>query len=117
MKFLWKDRIFNANVAQNATVYTSGVPFSRATGEVALLIVSSAGEITVTQQCSFDGENFHDPLDGAGSALGAVTAGMTVGTKYVVPSPVVAPYVRYKIVEANTAATDVSITLVSQEEE
>lgn len=117
MKFLWNKIIHSAEVAQNATAYSSSVPFSRATGELALKIVSSAGSVTITQQCSMDdGISWQDPEDVSGNALGAVVTTMTVGTKYVVPSAVVAPLIRYKIVENNTAASTVVLELCFQEE-
>jgi hypothetical protein len=115
-KVLSNQIIHNASVSQAATVYSDVVKADLSNGEVALEIVSSAGSITVTQQCSIDGYAWSDPVDGAGNALGAVVAAMTVGTKYVVPSAVVAPLIRYKIVEGNTAATVVKLRLIFQEE-
>lgn len=116
VKKLYNQVIHNAEVARNATAYTSSVPFSRATGEIAVEIISSAGSITVTQQCSQDNSTWYDPQDGSGSALGAVVAAMTVGSNYVCPSAVLAPYLRYKIVEGNTAATTVKLRVIFQEE-
>lgn len=109
-KNLTRQIIHSASVAQNATEYTDVVTSHRSTGDAAILIVSSAGSITVTQQCSLDNIKWYDPVNGAGSALGAVVATMTVGSKYVVPSTVVAPFLRFKIVEGNVAATTVTIT-------
>jgi hypothetical protein len=115
-KQLFDRVIHNVEVAQNATAYTSIVEATGSTGEVALEIVSSAGSITVTQQCSPDKNTWYDPEDGSGNALGAVVAAMTVGAKYVVPSAVVARFLRYKIVEGNTAASTVKIRFIMQED-
>ena len=112
---LWSDVILNQTVTSGATVYTSIVPAARSNGDVALEIISSAGTLAITQQCSMDGKTWYDPQDGAGNALGAVIAAMTVGSKYIVPSAVVAPYIRYKLVES-TAETIVKIKLIFSEE-
>lgn len=101
-------------VAKNATVYSSKVSVDDLAGHVAIQIVSTAGSVTITQQCSLDGTTFYDPTDTAGNALGQVVAAQTVTTGiYVIPDVVLAPYIRYKIVEGNVAATAVTINLVS----
>ena len=115
MRNLWKDVVYNGT-ANNNTTYGSVINTQRSTGDVAFKVVTSAGEIAVTQQCSMDGVNFYDPIDGADSALGTINASLTVGTYYIVPALVVAPYSRVKVVENGTASTVVTITMVFQEE-
>ena len=104
-------------VAKNATEYSSSMKLDRCNGNVAVLLKTTAGDITVTQQCSNDDITFYSPVDAAGAALGAVATNATVTTgKYISYSPVIAPYIRYKVVENNTAATVVDLEIVFQEE-
>ena len=112
------DTLMNTEaVAQADTHYTSSIKMDRFTGEVGVFIVSTAGSITVTQQCSIDGTNWYNPVNASGTALGTVCTALTVTTgKYVSYSPVMAPYARFKVLENNSAATDVTLKLVFNEE-
>lgn len=104
-------------VSQAATAYSSSCKFSSCVGYAGMLLVSTAGSITVTQQCSIDNMNWYNPVDENNSAQGQVAATVTVTTgRYIQFNPVIAPYIRFKIVEANSAATAVTITLLFQEE-
>ena len=101
-------------VGKNLTVYSSVVAVDDLAGHIGIRIISTAGSVTITQQCSLDGTTFYDPTDTAGTALGQVVAAQTVTAGiYVVPDVVLAPYVRYKIVEGDVAATAVTINFVS----
>lgn len=101
-------------IAKAETAYSSVVSVTDLAGHIGIQIISTAGSVTITQQCSLDGTTFYDPVDTAGTALGQVVAAQTVTTGiYVVPDVVLAPFIRYKIVEGNVAATAVTITLVS----
>lgn len=104
-------------VAQAATVYSTALKTPHQLGFMSLLIVTTAGSITVTQQVSMDGTTFYDAVDSDGNALGAVVAAMTVGTKYIQFSPVLAPHIRFKIVEGNSAPTAVSLNLAHLKDE
>ena len=101
-------------VGKNGAAYTPSIDFGKTTGFVCARITSSAGSITVTQQCSTDGVTFYDPVDVDNNALGQVAAAMTVGTRYAMARPCPAKYARYKVVEGNVAATVVTMTLVWQ---
>ena len=104
-------------VAQNATGYSKSFRSEGITGNVSIFLVSTAGSITVTQQVSNNNVDWYDPVNGAGSAVGAVAAALTVTTgKWVTFTPVVSRYTRFKIVEGNVAATVVSILYMCQEE-
>ena len=106
-----------AAVTKAGTSYSSSMKFDRCTGTVCVFLVSTAGSITVTQQCSMDDSNWYDPVNAAASALGAVIATMTVTTgKWISYSPVLSPYIRFKVVEGNVAATAVTLQLMFQEE-
>jgi hypothetical protein len=102
-------------VAQADTHYTSSVDFERCTGVASVLIISTAGTVTITQQCSLDDITWYDPINNAGVALGVVCTAKTVTTGiYVAYSPVATPYVRFKVVETNTAQTSVTVKLLFQ---
>jgi hypothetical protein len=105
-------------VAQNSTAYTGVVQFHKCSGDASVLFISTAGDITINQQVSFDNRNWYDPVDNAGSAVGTIATNATVTTgTYVSYSPVLAPYARYKIVENNTAATTVTVYSIFQEDD
>ena len=96
---------------QNATVYSSSRKFHDCDGTATLKIISTAGNITVTQQCSIDNSTWYDPETATGAA-GAVENAITVTTgRYLSFTPVMCPYIRFKIVEANVAATAVTLEL------
>jgi hypothetical protein len=104
-------------VAQNSTVYTQSCQYDYNSGYAAVLFSSTAGSITVTQQVSKDNKFWYNPVDNTNTAVGviATAAGVTTG-RWVAYSPVLAPYVRFRIVENNVAATDVALSLVFQED-
>ncbi len=119
MKVIGRKRLMTAkSVAKNGDEYSSSMDFSRCTGEVCVLIRSTAGSITVTQQCSVDGDAWFDPKDSDGSAAGAVGTTMTsiTGGKYITYTPVMAPYIRFKVDETDVAAASVTLDILFQEE-
>lgn len=99
-------------VAKAGTSYSTARRFWDCDGSVAVIIASSAGSISVSQQCSIDNINWFDPIASA-EAVGVVGTGITVTTGiYVAYTPVLADYIRFKVVEANVAETVVTLTLV-----
>lgn len=107
----------STEVGLGATVYSDSINFSKCQGEATVWLSSTAGRITVTQQCSINDVDWYDPVDTAAAALGAVASLVTVTTgRYVSYTPVIAPFIRYKIVE-NLAATVVNLILIFREEE
>lgn len=117
MKFLHTATLYDAvTIAKNGTGYTSSIAVDFITGYAAVLVTTSAGSITITQQISDDNINWYDPVNSDGTALGAVGAAVTVGTTYRVVSPVMGRFLRYKIVEGNVAETVVTLKLIYQEE-
>lgn len=106
-----KEVLMNAVEVDNTTKYSNSRRFHDCDGTACLLIVSTAGSITVTQQCSTDNKTWYDPENAAG-ALGAVEDTITVTTgRYLSFTPVLCDYIRFKVVENGTAATNVSLTL------
>ena len=65
------DTLMNVTtVAMNGTGYTSSMKFERCTETVCVFLVSTAGSITVTQQCSLDDSNWYDPINAAAKRFG-----------------------------------------------
>lgn len=103
-------------VTQAGTIYSGVISFRLTTGHASLLIASTAGSISITQQCFVNGE-WYDPYDSAGNLLGEVCTALTVTTgKYIQFYPVLTPKIRFKIVEHNVAPTVVTLQLLFQEE-
>lgn len=117
MRIVGRNTLMNAQaVGKAATAYSEAINFTRLTGEVAVLLRSTAGSINVTQQCSIDGKEWFDPANSGGASVGWVTIGQLVTTgRYIVYTPVMGTWVRYKVVENNVAATAVTLSLVFQE--
>lgn len=97
-------------VAKAKTEYSEVLDFTQSEGFNSVLIASTAGSITATVQGSMDGTNFYDMVDSDGNALGQVVAGMTVGTKLINFGSLFSPYIRFKVVEGDVAATVVTLT-------
>lgn len=107
-----KELLMNAVEVDNTTKYSNARRFHDCDGTACLLIISTAGSITVTQQCSTDKVTWYDPETASGAA-GAVEDTITVTTgRYLSFTPVLCDWIRFKVVEAGTAATNVSLTLV-----
>lgn len=107
-----KEKLMNVVAVSNTTVYSNSRKFHDCDGTACLLIVSTAGSITVTQQCSTDKVTWYDPETAAGAA-GAVEDTITVTTgRYLSFTPVLCDYIRFKVVENGTASSNVSLTLV-----
>jgi len=104
-------------LAQDGTEYTASIQFDACAGDATALVVSTAGSITIDQQCSLDDETWYDPTIPAGTATGNVTTALGVTTgAYIVFTVVLAPYVRFKITENDSAATVVTFTLIYRHE-
>ena len=102
-------------VAQADTHYSSSIDFGRCNGNASLFVISTAGTITVTQQCSLDDVTWCDPISPAGTALGTLCTAKAVTTGSLISySPVFTPYIRFKVVETDTAATVVTLKLIFQ---
>jgi hypothetical protein len=108
-----KEVLMNAvAISRNDTGhYSSSKKFHDCDGTACLKVISTAGSITVTQQCSLDNVTWYDPENAAG-AVGAVENAITVTTgRYLSFTPVLCDWIRFKVVEANVAATSVTLEL------
>jgi hypothetical protein len=96
-------------IAASGTAYSSAMDFRLCTGDAACVIASTAGSITVTQQCSADGLMWYDPETASGAA-GAVEDGVTVHVgRYLSFTPVVCLWARFKVVATSAAETVVTL--------
>ena len=104
-------------VGQNSTVFTGAFPFRTCNGYSSALVTNAAGSVTITQQCSPDGQRWFTPVDSTNSSIGVVVTAMSVNTagRYVQYNPVLCSFIRFQIIEINIAATTVGIILYPQE--
>jgi hypothetical protein len=101
------------SVEKSGTGYSSQMDFRRCAGNAALFIVNTAGSLTISQQCSFDQKNWYDPTDSTGGSLGVVSGYLSPTTGVYIPfTPVLSPYIKFKVIENGTAATAVTIRLI-----
>ncbi len=93
-------------VAQNDTHYSNSRRFHDCDGTATLKVISAGTDsnITVTQQCSLDDENWYDPETAAGAA-GAVENAITATTgRYLSFTPVLCDYIRFKVAQGAVGA-------------
>ena len=105
-------------VGMGLTVYSESTNFRYTDDNASILLTTTAGSITVTQQASMNNIQWYDAYDAAGNVLGTVVTaqGVTTG-KWIAYNPVMAPYTRFKVVEVGGAAnTVVTIELMLQED-
>lgn len=118
MKLLSIYKLMTDNaIAVNTTTNTSQIKTDLSTGYASLYVSNSAGSLKIIQQVSQDGITFIDPVDEGNNSLAIVASGIVKGTTSIVQfNPVLAPYTRYAIIEGNSNATTVALTLMMQEE-
>ena len=105
-------------VAQAATEYSQSTNFRYTDESASLLLSTTAGSITVSQQCSMNNVDWYDPYDTAGNLIAVVATaqGVTTG-KWIAYNPAMAPYTRFKVVETGGAAdSTVIVELMIQED-
>ena len=79
------------------------------------ILTSATGTMTITQQVSIDGATWIDPTNSTLTAVGAVYNALSLlTTRYIQFTPILAPYVRMKVVP--TEANTVTLKLVTQGE-
>ena len=104
-------------VAVNDTHYSNSRKFHDCDGTACLKIISTAGDITITQQCSLDDVTWYDPETASGAA-GAVENAITVTSaagRYLSFTPVLCDYIRFKVAQGTggvTATTNVTLELL-----
>lgn len=115
--------LMDAVTISSATKYSDSMKFHGCTGTAVMFIVSSAGTLAISQQCSQDNVNWYNPFDTSTGALGIVVAAQTVTTAvdggaagvYRVFTPVLSEWIRFKVIES-TASTVVTLKLLFRQE-
>lgn len=106
-----RELLMDAVTIDGATDYSESRPFHNCAGDAVLFIVSTAGTLAISQQCSMNNVDWYDPVNTSDSALGVVKSAQTVTTGvYVIFTPVISKFIRFKVTES-TAAAVVSLTL------
>ncbi len=118
MKLLSIYKLMTDNaLAVNTTTNTAIIDTSYSTGYASIYVSNSAGSVKIIQQVSWDKVNFMDPVDESGNSLALVGSGIIKGTTSTIQfNPVLSPYTRFAIIEGNSNATTVALTLMVQEE-
>jgi hypothetical protein len=113
--YISSEVLLNASELEAAdTHYSNSRVFHDCTGTACcLIVVTGDGTVTITQQCSTDNVTWYDP-ETASAAAGAVEDSITATAgRYLSFTPVLCPYIRFKVVETGEASTaTVSITLL-----
>jgi len=101
--------VMNAQaIAAGSTGYSSAIAALNMVGAYGAMhiTVTATGVMTITQQASLDGATWLDPTNGTMIAAGlAYAATYKVLTQYITFTPLVAPYIRFKV------EPDVSVTM------
>ena len=115
--FLAQEILRNAvSIVKAATEYSDSTKFRSTTGYSCMkIVIGTTCSVVITQQCSTNNVVWYDPIDISATALGTVGTFKTAGTYYVQFSPVMAPYIRFKLVEGDVAASAITLELVYQE--
>ena len=98
-------------VLQGTTAYTRSHLFTTS-GYCHVILTSTGGSLTITQQGSFDETNWYDAVNPYNEPLGLVCTaqGVTSG-KYIQYPPLLSKYVRFKIVENNVGNSTVTLAV------
>ena len=90
------------------TYYTQAINNHLTTGFASLLVLRSAGTLAITFECSDNGLDWYIPYDTVGTALNVVYAVLNAN-RWIVFSPQVAEYIRFKFVLTAANATVTAI--------
>jgi hypothetical protein len=105
--------LLNTTVSISGTKYSNSMDFRRCAGNAALFVTSSAGSITITQQCSYDDLKWYDPTDSTGAQLGIISGYLSSTSGVYIPfTPVLTKHIRFKVLENGTAETAVTLRLI-----
>jgi hypothetical protein len=97
----WSDK---SMTTATGTYYSDAIEQTYSKGFASLLILTSAGSLAITYEVSDDGTNFYTPYDTAGNALNSIATALTAD-RWIVFSPSVANYIRFKFVLTTTNST------------
>ena len=99
-------------LAQNSTKFSQAIMRrDKCAGFAGMLLTISAGSVNITQQCGLsDSAVFFSPVDKFSNSLGVVCSLFSAGTYWIQYDPVLAPFARFRVTEANVASTTVTFT-------
>lgn len=99
-------------LAQNSTGFSQVITHrNKCAGFAGMFFTISAGSLTITQQCGFTKDGlFYDPKDKNNNSLGVVCSLFSAGTYWVQYDPALAPFAKFKFVEANVGSMTVTFT-------
>jgi hypothetical protein len=97
----WTDKSMTTAVG---TYYSSPIRTHFCDGDTALLVLTSAGSLAITFEVSNNGINWYTPYDTDGQDLSVVYGALT-GDKWIVFTPEIAEYIRFKFVLTSSNST------------
>jgi hypothetical protein len=102
-------------VAVNVSNYSDSIRMKRASwyDQTAGLLVTTNGTVVVSQQCSLDGSTWYAPRLSNGTVTDSIAT--PDSTRYVQFTPVIAPFIRFKVL-GNSTSSNVSLNFISSEE-
>jgi len=97
-----------AMITATGTYYTDEIEQAYSKGHCSLLVLTSAGSLAITYEVSDDNVSWYTPKDTDGNALNVIATAMTANT-WVVFSPTLAEYVRFKFILTGSNSTVTAI--------
>lgn len=99
-------------LAQNSTKYSQTIMHTdKCAGFAGMLLTISAGSVSIIQQCGFsDSGLFFAPVDKNSNSIGVVCTLFSAGTYWIQYDPALAPFSRFRFVEANVGSTTITFT-------
>lgn len=113
LKYGGTDINATAMTTATGTYYSDAIRPHYSTGEVGLLVKTSAGSLAVTYEVSDDGLTFYEPYGTTGDKVNTIAGALTEDT-WVSFNPVVCEYMRIKFVL--TAANSTVSAIYHQQE-
>lgn len=105
-------------IAQNSTGFSSIKKMDKSQGYAAMWLSISAGSVSINQQVGLDRGNvvFLNAVDSTNTAIGVVCTTFSAGTYLIQFNPVLAPFIRYRVVETNVGSTTVQLQPIFMED-
>lgn len=97
----WKNK---SMTTATGTYYSKEIGVLYSTGFASLLVLTSAGSLAITFEVSDDNKNWYTPFDIDGNNLGSINSALTAD-RWIVFSPQVAHYIRFKFVLTSANST------------
>ena len=105
----WNTKTFTSGT----TYWSKGIKIVKSNTLASLLAVRTAGTVTITYELSLNDSDWYAPVDTSATALDEVATGILT-TQWIVFTPQIANYLRFKVVPAITGAW--AMRYIQQEE-